>query len=62
MITAGGGGMVFSRAFTPFDGRCDASSHVNFDTDVATMTSVLLRILGLAQSSGPENFYQRFSA
>ncbi len=54
--------MVFSRAFTPFDGRCDASSHVNFDTDVATMTSVLLRILGLAQSSGPENFYQRFSA
>jgi hypothetical protein len=58
-IVAAKGGMVESRAFTPFNGRCDAVSHVDFDTNMATMTSVLLRILGMPESSGPENFYER---
>ncbi|MEU8250263.1 C1 family peptidase [Nonomuraea sp. NPDC048916] len=60
-VTANRGTMVFARSFTPFTSRCDAASHVSFDADTATMTSVLLRILGKDQLIGPENFYQRIS-
>jgi hypothetical protein len=41
-----GGSLVWSPRATPPDSRSDAAAHGAFDDDIATMTSVLLRILG----------------
>jgi hypothetical protein len=41
-----GGSLVWSPNATPAQSRSDAAAHGAFDDDIATMTSVLLRILG----------------
>jgi hypothetical protein len=49
VVEATGGTMVVSRSQTPPDLRSEAVTHGAFDNDPATMTSVLLRALGLAE-------------
>ena len=45
------GSLVWSPNATPAQSRSDAAAHGAFDDDIATMTSVLLRILGRTASS-----------
>ena len=45
-VRAIGGDLVWSPQATPPQSRSDAAAHGAFDDDIATMTSVLLRILG----------------
>jgi hypothetical protein len=47
-LTRLGGAAIFARSAAPDDSRSDATSHGWFDDDAATMTSVVLRILGEA--------------
>jgi len=56
-IRARGGDCVFSQSLAPDANRSDATSHGGFARDRLTMTSVVMRILGLA-TPAPENDYQ----
>src|SRR5215204_1068482 len=47
-ITQAGGTAIFSRAAAPPDARSGATSHGGFDDDPLTMTSVVMRLLGVA--------------
>jgi hypothetical protein len=60
-ITGRGGMAIFSRSAAPPDCRTDAMSHGGFAGDPQTMTSVVMRALGLAQPR-PENDYQQNAA
>ncbi|MGH4006752.1 MAG: hypothetical protein ACRDTH_01035 [Pseudonocardiaceae bacterium] len=51
-----GGASIFSRSLAPDDSRSDAPSHGGFASDWLTMTSVVMRALGLT-SPRPENDY-----
>lgn len=52
-----GGASIFSRSVAPDDSRSDALSHGGFASDRLTMTSVVMRALGLAIPR-PENDYR----
>ncbi len=52
-----GGASIVSRSLAPDNSRCDASSHGGFASDRLTMTSVVMRALGLT-SPRPENDYR----
>ncbi|MGH2392768.1 MAG: hypothetical protein ACRDGH_04620, partial [Candidatus Limnocylindria bacterium] len=56
-ISNRGGASIFSRSVAPDDSRSDALSHGGFASDRLTMTSVVMRALGLA-SPRPENDYR----
>ncbi|MGH2394240.1 MAG: hypothetical protein ACRDGH_12240, partial [Candidatus Limnocylindria bacterium] len=56
-ISNRGGASIFSRSLAPDDSRCDALSHGGFASERLTMTSVVMRALGLA-SPRPENDYR----
>jgi pimeloyl-ACP methyl ester carboxylesterase len=45
-IEAAGGELVIAPSEAPANSRCNAEHHGQFDDDVSTMTSILLRILG----------------
>ena len=45
-IRARGGSLVVSRSADPPDGRSDATRHIAFDEDTATMTSIAMRARG----------------
>jgi acetyl esterase/lipase len=52
-----GGAGIFSRSIAPDDSRSDATSHGGFAGDRLTMTSVVMRALGLT-TPRPENDYR----
>jgi papain like protease len=56
-IVSRGGTCVFSRSIAPDDSRSDATSHGAFSRDRLTMTSVVMRAVGLT-TPAPENDYQ----
>jgi hypothetical protein len=56
-ISNRGGVSIFSRSIDPADSRSDARSHGEFASDRLTMTSVVMRALGLT-SPRPENDYR----
>ena len=45
-----GGAIIFSRSDAPEDGRSDAAAHGDFDDDAPTMTSVVMRALGVGDA------------
>src|SRR5262249_12690361 len=49
-IEAVSGAAVFSRSAAPDNCRSDSTSHGGFDDDAPTMTSVVMRILGLSRA------------
>lgn len=53
--------LIWSPCESPSINRCSAHSHGGMDTDVSTMTSVLLRILGRTEPR-PENTFRAYSA
>ena len=55
-ITGGNGQSILSRSAAPDDGRSDSASHGGFDDDAPTMTSVVMRILGLVQASQVDEY------
>ena len=52
-----GGVSIFSRSAAPVDSRSDATSHGGFDDDGPTMTSVVMRALGVSAAE-PQYDYQ----
>jgi len=60
-IQAAGGALITSPSTTPADSRTDALGHGNFNSDSPTLTSVVMRVLGLSQPL-PENNYQANAA
>jgi hypothetical protein len=56
-IESSGGTVVVAPSTSPATGRSDAVAHGDFDDDVPTMTSVVLRMLGL-DTQELENTYQ----
>jgi hypothetical protein len=52
-----GGVSIFSRSAAPADSRSDATTHGGFDDDGPTMTSVVMRALGVT-AAAPEYDYQ----
>lgn len=55
-ILEGNGAVVVSRSDAPADSRSDASSHGGFAGDGPTMTSVLMRVLGLSAPTGTTSY------
>ena len=49
-VEARGGQLVVARSAAPTDARTDAMTHAAFDEDSPTMTSVVMRILGVTTS------------
>ena len=58
-IRAAGGEVVLAPSQSPSDARCSARAHGEFDNDEATMTSVLLRILGHKRLSSVKAYQER---
>ena len=56
-IVATGGAAIFSRAAAPDDSRSDATTHGSFDDNGLTMTSVVMRVLGVTTPE-PQHDYQ----
>lgn len=56
-----GAELVWSPCESPSRNRCSARTHGGMDTDVSTMTSVLLRILGGAEPT-PENIFRPYAS
>lgn len=54
------GETIFSPSSNPADSQSEAVSHVDFDDDISTMTSVLMRALGVKKPS-PEYTYKPYA-
>lgn len=54
------GEAIFSPSSDPADSRSEAVSHVDFDDDISTMTSVLMRALGVTEAR-PEYTYKPYA-
>ncbi len=55
-VEAVNGAAVFSRSAAPADCRSDSTSHGGFDDDAQTMTSIVMRILGLSRADDVEEY------
>jgi pimeloyl-ACP methyl ester carboxylesterase len=55
-IELGNGSVIVSRSDTPAKSRSDASNHGGFAGDGPTMTSVLMRVLGLESPTGTASY------
>jgi hypothetical protein len=58
-VSAAGGTMVWSPSERPVNSRTDSTSHGGFDDNVATMTSVMLRVLGSSQLTDVATYQAR---
>jgi hypothetical protein len=54
------GEIIFSPSSSPADSQSEAATHVDFDGDISTMTSVLMRALGIKKPQ-PENTYKPYA-
>ncbi|GIH95158.1 C1 family peptidase [Planobispora siamensis] len=59
-IAGVGGTAIFSHSFAQPLGRCDATSHSDFDSNALTMTSIVARVLGLREP-GAGNGYRPYA-
>ncbi|HEY7132503.1 MAG TPA: hypothetical protein VH440_09640, partial [Candidatus Limnocylindrales bacterium] len=56
IVEAVGGELVVSKRAAPVDARTDAETHAGFDGDSPTMTSLVVRALGLGANANPTPF------
>jgi len=55
-IAQAGGACVFSRSAAPAECRSDATTHGGFDDDAPTMTSVVMRVLGVREPTAVNDY------